>query len=77
MDLVAEELATWEDEATIVARFPQVAAWGQAIPQGRKNVKDIKESDEDNRPEAQPKSEWARMDPLGVSSSVILFLLNS
>jgi hypothetical protein len=45
-----EELATWEDEATIVARFPQVAAWGQAVPQGRKNVMNIKESDEDNRP---------------------------
>lgn len=43
-------------------------------------VKDIKESDKDSRPrwgEAQPKNEWARMDPLEVSSSVVLFSLNS
>jgi hypothetical protein len=51
-----EELATWEDEATIVARFRQVAAWGQVVPQERKNIKDIKESDEDSRPRRGVKS---------------------
>jgi hypothetical protein len=53
-----EELATWEDEAAIIARFPEVAAWGQAVTEGGENVMTSNEPTVRSRPrrEKRPNS---------------------
>lgn len=46
-----EELATWEDEATIKLRFPEFTAWGQALSQGGENVTIPEDPNLEGRPQ--------------------------